>query len=403
MKRLGRPSNRKDIVMVSVFALLCVGLALTPTGFEDRLPKDSHLARARVLDVDNSDLYRAAIVKTGTQSMTVKLLSGPLKGQTATAVNHLSGKMEMDEVLVPGREILLEYSIRDGRVGPAVARGNYRLRLELFLLVLFGGLLFLVAGWTGVKAALSFVFSALMIWKVMIPLFLRQKDPILVALCVVAALTAAVSFLVGGLSRKGLVTFVGAFAGLVLTCVLAHYFTRAFRLHGAVRPFTETLLYTGFHGLNLTRIFVASVFIACSGAVMDLAMDIAASMHEIQQKKPHIGLIEHIGSGMAVGRSVVGTMTTTLLLAYSGSYIALLMLFMGQGIPLLNMLNKGFMAAEVLNTIVGSFGMVTVAPFTALAGGLIYRRGRTAEQAAAPAVFDAESSAPVLLPLKRCS
>jgi uncharacterized membrane protein len=70
-------------------------------------------------------------------------------------------------------------------------------------------------------------------------------------------------------------------------------------------------------------------------------------------------------------------MTTTLLLAYSGSYITLLMLFMGMGVPLLSMLNRTFVAAEILNTIVGSFGLVTVAPFTAVAGGLIYRLGRS--------------------------
>jgi uncharacterized membrane protein len=55
---------------------------------------------------------------------------------------------------------------------------------------------------------------------------------------------------------------------------------------------------------------VASVFVACSGAVMDLAMDISASMHEILDKRPDIGLLADIGSGLAVGRSVVGTMTT---------------------------------------------------------------------------------------------
>jgi uncharacterized membrane protein len=76
---------------------------------------------------------------------------------------------------------------------------------------------------------------------------------------------------------------------------------------------------------------------------------------------------------MAVGRAVVGTMTTTLLLAYSGAYMGLLMFLMGQGVPLLSMLNRGFMAAEVLNTIVGSLGVVAVAPLTALMGGLLYR------------------------------
>jgi len=67
-------------------------------------------------------------------------------------------------------------------------------------------------------------------------------------------------------------------------------------------------------------------------------------------------------------------MTTTLLLAYSASYIAMLMMFMGQVVPLINIANMNYVAAEVLNTLVGSFGLVTMAPFTALAGEIIYGR-----------------------------
>ena len=368
--------SRKEAAFVAFFTIVCISLAYMPTGFEDRLPEHSRFARGRVLSADNSDIHKALIVKTGSQNLNVQLMEGPFEGQTVSVVNQLTGKMEMDEIYVQGRDILVEYSVRDGKLGRAVARGNYRLRLELVLMALFAGLLLAVGGWTGLKALLSFVFAALMLWKVMIPWFLEGKDPVLGALAVVAALTAAVSFLVGGLSKKGLVTFIGAFSGLLLTCALAKVFTGSFRIHGAVRPFAETLVYSGFGHLDLSGIFVAGIFVACSGAVMDLAMDISASMHEIAEKKPEIGFVEHMASGMAIGRSVIGTMTTTLLLAYSGSYIALLMLFMSLGVPLPTILNKNFVAAEVVNTIVGSFGLVTVAPFTALTGGLIYGIGR---------------------------
>jgi uncharacterized membrane protein len=378
----GRANIWKDVAFVLAFGLLCIVLLCVPTGFEDRLPSRSCFARGRVREVDNSDINQALIVKTGTQGLKVELMDGPFAGQTVLVSNHLTGRMEMDEMYKEGRDILVEYSVVKGQVARAMARGNYRLRTEFVLLALFAVLLIAVGGWTGFKAMLSFIFAALMIWKIMVPLFLKGHDPIWIALAVVAALTAAVSFLVGGLTRKGLVTFVGAFCGLLVTCVLAEVFTKQFSLHGAVRPFAETLLYSGFENLNLTRVFIASVFVACSGAVMDLAMDISASMHEIKEKKPEITLLEHLRSGLAVGRSVVGTMTTTLLLAYSGSYIALLMLFMGMGVPMVNMLNRNFVAAEIVNTVVGSFGLVTVAPFTALAGGLIYRWPKSLPQAA---------------------
>jgi uncharacterized membrane protein len=141
-----------------------------------------------------------------------------------------------------------------------------------------------------------------------------------------------------------------------------------------VRPFAETLLYSGFYHLNLSRIFIAGIFLAAGGAVMDLAMDISASMREVLMKQPDISFWAHVSSGMRVGRAVIGTMTTTLLLAYSGGYTFMLMLFVAQGVPLTNVFNLNYVAAEVLNTLVGSFGLVTVAPFTALCGGFIYRR-----------------------------
>jgi len=91
-------------------------------------------------------------------------------------------------------------------------------------------------------------------------------------------------------------------------------------------------------------------------------------------KKPDIGRRELIASGMNVGRAVVGTMTTTLLLAYSGSFTALMMVFIAQGTPVINILNLTYIAAEILHTLVGSFGVVLVAPFTAIVAGWLYAR-----------------------------
>lgn len=363
---------KPDFIITLLFSFLCICLIFIPTGFEEAAPKDSNYARGKVKEADNSDIRQNLLVRTGTQELTVTILSGPCKGQTTKVFNQLQGKMELDEVYAVGNTLLVEFAVKDGKVGRAYARGKYRIRIEILLILLFATLLIAVGGWTGFKALISFFFTALMLWKVMVPFFLKGYNPILIALGVITVLTAAVSFLVGGLNRKGLVTFTGAFLGLLLTCVLALVFSKGFHIHGAVRPFAETLLYSGFYHLSLTKIFLAGIFVASSGAVMDLAMDISAAMHEIREKHPAISIKEHIASGLSVGRSVIGTMTTTLLLAYSGSYIAMLMLFMGQGVPLINIFNINFVAAEILNTIVGSFGLVTVAPITAVAGGIIY-------------------------------
>jgi uncharacterized membrane protein len=368
-------TRRREWLFALVITAVCAGLSFVDLAAIPQAMVGIH-ARGLITAVDNSHVRTNLIVKTQAQFLTVRLLDGPHQGQELPITNMLTGKMEFDEFYEAGKEILVEYDERGGKPGNGLARGHYRLRLQLVLIGLFGLLLVAVAGVTGLKAALSFIFTAMVLWKLFFPLLLRGYPPLATGLAIVALLIAVITFSVGGLNRRGTATFAGSMLGVLLTCGLAVWFTRAFHLHGAVRPFAETLLYSGYYDLRMTEIFIASVFIACSGAVMDLAMDIAASMDEIKRKHPGINLVEHVRSGLRVGRAVTGTMTTTLLLAYSSSHITMFLLFMAKGLPVANILNAPFVAAEVLNILVGSFGVVTVAPFTALIAGLLYRLER---------------------------
>jgi uncharacterized membrane protein len=344
----------------------------------------SHLAtirqRARVTAIDNSHVRVNLIVKTQTQFLTVRLLSGPHKGAELAVENYLTGKLELDECYEPGDTVLVEYQLKDGLPAHPYARGHYRLRAELLLIVLFAALLILLAGLTGIKAILSFIFTVLMLWKVLFPALLKGIAPVPLGLSVVAAMTAVVTFSVGGLSRRGVAAFAGSMLGLLLTAGLAARFASVFRLHGAVVPFAETLLYSGYLNLNLMQVFIASIFVSSSGAVMDLSMDIAVAMEEVQSKKPGIGVWEHLRSGLHVGQAVLGTMTTTLLLAYSGSHITMFMFFLSKGLPMDRILNLPMVAAEILNILVGSFGLATVAPFTALVAALLFRSPRSVRE-----------------------
>ena len=173
--------------------------------------------------------------------------------------------------------------------------------------------------------------------------------------------------------RRCLAATAGAALGIAVTAVLGVMFTDLFRIHGAVMESSESLLYAGYQTLDLTKIFMASIFLGSSGAVMDLSVDICSAVYEVVQKRPDITAREAVASGFAVGRAACGS-TTTLLLAYSGSYIALLMVFMAQGTPVEFILNYKYVAAEIVHTVVGSFGLVTVAPLTAITNGLLLTR-----------------------------
>lgn len=378
MKTLLWARKNTEALFVAFFVLLTIGLYLLPTGFEKRKAPGSVRCRGEVVEVDNTFVQRMGIISSGSQNITVRILSGPFAGRMVPSANHLLGKLDLDKMFQPGDKVLMVLTVRDNQIVHAQAMDHYRLHVQGYLVAGFVLLLIFFAGWTGIKALLSFVFAGLMLWKILIPGFLKGWDPVLTSLGVVTLLTAAILFLVGGFDRKGLTAFAGALLGLITTCILTVLVSPGFKLHGAVKPFSETLLYSGYAHLDLTRIFLATIFLAASGAVMDLAMDVAASMREVVYQHPNISRPQAILSGLRVGRAVVGTMTTTLLLAYSGSYISLLMVFMAQGIPMSNMLNLNYIAAEYLNTVLGSLGLVTVAPFTAIAGGFIFVRKNAA-------------------------
>ena len=374
--------NRKRNWLSSVICLVLISvLLLLPTGFESagagRLESEERVA-ARIVSTDDSTIKDTGLVLSGEQSCEVLLLGGSHKGETHRAGNLLSGSLEQDKVFQSGETALVLVSLDDDSVASVSLIDHYRISGEIFLLLAFFALLILFAGWSGLRAVLSFILSVLSIWKVLVPLCLKGANPILVGSLLTAALTVLIIALVFGFNRITLAACTGAISGLIVTAALGVLSTSAFHIHGAVMSYSESLLYSGYEHLNLTQIFMASIFIGASGAMMDLSVDIAAAVNEVVTKRPDLSRVEAMMSGMRVGRAAMGTMTTTLMLAYSGSYIALLMVFMAQGTPMINVFNYKYVASEIIHTLVGSFGLVAAAPLTAAASGLLLAKGGAA-------------------------
>jgi uncharacterized membrane protein len=376
---IAQRAKRNEAIFVAVVILLGAALCLLPTGFHSPYaPGTSAPALARVTAVDNSVLRQIGPVKEGEQQLELRITTGRFAGRTFPGSNNLVGKMEIDKLFAPGDRVFVVLDLKDGGsdVGYVNVIDHFRVDVLAVLALIFLCLLIALGGWTGAKSVLSFAFTAVVIFKLLMPAMLWGWDPILTTIAVVAALESSAIFLIGGLTRRALAAFAGAMGGVLATALLAWASTRLMNIHGAVRHYAENLLYSGFGHLDLTGLFIAGVFLASSGAAMDLSMDIAAAMDEVREKRPAIGRAELVRSGMTVGRQVLGTMTTTLLLAYSSGYSALIMTFIAQGVPLLNVLNMVFVSAEILHTLVGSLGLVLVAPLTAVAGGLTLTHGR---------------------------
>ena len=357
---------------VAVCLLLIAFLIALPTGYEGAVQyKEAERCIAEVTAVDNSAIVDTGLVRSGEQRCTVVFRNGLFQGKTVTAINLLQGSLEQDKLFSEGdkAQVVVSY---DGETIKRVTMIDYfRVPGELWLAGLFILFLIVFAGRTGVRAILSFALTVLAIWKLLVPLYLNGYNPIWVGLLINLLLTTLIIALVFGFDNRCAAAVSGSFLGILVTCVLGIIFTDLFKIHGAVMSYSESLLYAGFQHLNLTQIFMASIFLGSSGAVMDLSVDITSAVYEVVEKKPDIMSWEAVKSGMNVGRAAMGTMTTTLLLAYSGGYIALLMVFMAQGTPTAHIFNYKYVAAEMIHTVIGSFGLVSVAPFTALCSGLL--------------------------------
>ncbi len=355
--------------------LAIILLLLIPTGYEGAVQyQEAERCVARVTAVDNSAIVDTGLVRSGEQRCEVVFLNGAYRGQSAVAVNLLQGSLEQDKLFSPGDKAQVVISSNGEELLHVTMIDHFGVSSELLLAGVFVAFLILFAGRTGIRAILSFVLTVLAIWKLLVPLYLKGYNPIWVGIGITLLLTTFIIALVYGFDRRCAAAVSGSFLGILVTCILGILFTDMFKIHGAVMAYSESLLYAGYQDLNLTRIFMASIFLGSSGAVMDLAVDITSAVHEVVQKKPDIRPGEAVKSGMNVGRAAMGTMTTTLLLAYSGGYIALLMVFMAQGTPVEHIFNYKYVAAEMIHTVVGSFGLVSVAPFTALCAGWMLTR-----------------------------
>lgn len=381
MKNLKKIMQSDTFWPVVVSLVLMLVLLFLPTGYEGALSyRNADRVLALVLSTDESDVYDTGLVRTGDQRCRVRILGGQFEGTKTDAVNRLSGSLERDKLFSAGDKAFVVVSHSGGEITTVYMTDHFRLGKEAVLVGLFLLLLLLFARGTGLRAILSFIDTILLMWKVLVPSLLNGYNPIWVSLVLVLALTALILMLIYGWDRRFLAAVSGAALGILVTAVLGFVFTDLFQIHGAVMESSESLLYAGYQHLDLTKIFVASIFLGSSGAVMDLSVDICSAVYEVVQKKPDIRARVAIASGFAVGRAACGSTTTTLLLAYSGSYIALLMVFMAQGTPVELMLNYKYVAAEIVHTIVGSFGLVTVAPLTAITSGLLLTLGDSTRQ-----------------------
>lgn len=285
---------------------------------------NTSFVRAVVTQNDNEDLQAEASLDSGDSQKVVLLIkSGSHKGETVDAYS-LNGYLYGANCKV-GTRVIASLSEYDGSLSANVY--NYDRENEIWvLLAAFFGLMWLVGGKKGFNSILALIFTFATVIFLYIPLMYIGVSPFIAATASVVIITVVTFTLIADWQMKSIGAMLGTVFGVV----------------------------------------VSGILIASLGAVMDVAMSVATSLHEIKEKSSDISAKEIFKSGINIGRDMIGTMSNTLILAYVGGSLGLVMVIYAYSYQMHQILNMYSMAIEIMRGISGTMGIILTVPITSL-------------------------------------
>ena len=306
----------------------------------------------------------------------IEILEGEYAGRILDVQNDITA---YNLVLSKGDEVLMfieEYG--DGTISAYVSdivRGKYLIWIVGIFLVLLA----LIGGFKGVKTIVALLITVGAAVFILLPLIAKGKDPITVATLVCFGVTIVTLLILNGFSLKTLAAIFGTSGGILIAAILAWLFSFVAKLTGMGNEYAQLLAGANV-GLDFKGLLFAAIMLGSLGAVMDVSMSIASSMNEIIFIEPELTGWRLFKHGMNVGRDVMGTMSNTLILAYVGGALHLLLCFMVDGVPFREIISKDLVASEVVRAVAGSIGLISAVPLTALVTMALRNKAQIVEE-----------------------
>ena len=361
------------VIFIAVNCLLIFFLNKDKPKFEFKDGFGTEYETARVLAVtgDNTVIdAKTDNVRKGSMDLKLQILSGRYKGDICFVKNYLSA---IYSVYVQEND---KVSVRIDTTAEgvySVSIYNYnRVPLILGLVVLFLLILAAVGGKKGAMAFLGLAYTFVAIVFILIPLAFRGFNPIWVTVAVLAVTTCFSFVLIGDLSKKTAAAVLGTMCGVLFAAILGEAATRIGSLTIYQTDEAEALLLLlSSYPIKLRGLFTSAILISAIGAVMDVSMSVSSAVSEIASLNPGMGFYKLFKSGLNIGRDAMGTMANTLVLAYAGSSLSMMVLIYSYGVSLNQLLNTDFVAIELIMAISGSVGIIMTVPcVAAIAAGI---------------------------------
>lgn len=297
------------------------------------------------------------------QSVEVKILTGSHKGEKAIIDNMLMGNPAYDINLKKGDKVILHVEQADGGDVNFFIADKQRVSVLYALAGLFFVLVLFIGRKKGLFSLISILVTLGLIFWGLTPLILNGFNPILatVLICILASIIAI--YLVGGLNSKSSAAILGTVLSLIIGGVLSILSIKFAYLTGFSSE-ESMFLFSAHPDLNFVGILASAMIIGALGAVMDIGMSISSTVNELFSSNSEMGVSELFACGMNVGKDIIGMMANTLILAYLGGSLALVLL--SSNIDLQKFFNLNQVATEISSALIGSIAIVLCVPITAV-------------------------------------
>lgn len=358
------------LVLLAAFAVLLIWLNQV-----DKVPlisREGQTFEKGVVTAILQDNLQPDGTRVGEQVVRVRMTTGALAGEeleTTSSSGYLFGAP-----CTVGMKVVVMQSV----AGDTAITSVYAQDREVPILV-FAALyllaLCLIGGWQGAKGALGLVFTFGSILLGYLPMIYRGWSPFWSAVLICAVTTVVTLWLVGGPTRKTLVATAGTVAGVMMAGIAASLFSAATGITGwNVSDIESLLTLWSTSGIQVGGLLFSGLLISALGATMDVAMSISSAMSEVQAQTPDISRRELFRAGMRVGRDMMGTDSNTLILAFAGGSVSMLVMDYAYDLPWLQIINSNNIGIAVMQGLSGSFGVVLSVPVTVVLATLLYTR-----------------------------
>ena len=209
-------------------------------------------------------------------------------------------------------------------------------------------------------------------------LLIKGINPILASLGISIPVVIITLIIISGKNIKTLVAIIGTSLGVIISGILAFVFGNFAHLTGLADDSSISLAYIPqFRNLDYKGILFGTILIGAIGAIMDVAISIASALYEINELDSNISKKNMIISGMNIGKDMMGSMSNTLILAYVGTTLHLIVLFIVYRIRFVEIINLDSIATEIIRAMAGSIGLIITIPVTVVIGTAIYKKKKT--------------------------